>query len=355
MSKADVWYREFPIDPLLRSRESFASDKMPTSSDSSLPGANEALLSPEIAYLVGVSGGRDSVVLLHWLVKLGFENLVICHFNHALRGRDSDGDEAFVRALAAELQFEFVSVKNDSSIFARQSKQSIETAARESRYRFFARTARERKCQRLLLAHHADDQAETVLMNLFRGTGLKGLGGMDAVSHREIDGMPLEVIRPFLAVTRAQIEAYREEHQLAHREDATNGEPVAVRNRVRNELLPLAKDIFQRDVSDSILRVSEIAAMEFSAAQHRAGKWLKENRQPGGEIPVREMRQLAPADLHHILHLWLKLENIPNYGLDEVRSLTELVKSDGKPAKINLPADHHARRRAGWLFVEKPH
>ena len=342
----------FPPDTPLN-REEFALDEMPTSSDSSLPGANLSLLSPEIDYLVGVSGGSDSIVLLHWLVEQHFEKLVVCHFNHALRGEDSDGDEAFVRDLAADLRFEFVSVKNDSRISARQSRQSIETAARESRYRFFAQTARERKCQRLLLAHHAGDQAETVLMNLFRGTGLKGLGGMDAVSHREIDGMPLEVIRPFLAVTRARIEAYREAHQLAHREDATNGEPIAVRNRVRHELLPLAKDIFQRDVSDSLLRVSEIAAMEFSAAQHRAGRWLKENRQPTGEIPVRELRQLAPADLHHILHLWLKQEKIPDYGLEEVRSLIEMVRSDGKPAKINLPADHHARRRSGWLFVER--
>lgn len=326
---------------------------MPNQPDTSLPGAALELLSKEIGYLVGVSGGRDSVVLLHWLMARGFEKLVICHFNHGLRGDDSDGDEAFVRELAAGHRLDFVSVKNDSRIFARQSRQSVETAARESRYRFFARTARERKCQRILLAHHADDQVETVLMNLFRGSGLRGLGGMDAVSHRDIDGMPLEIIRPFLAVTRARIEIYREAHQLDHREDATNGEPIAVRNRVRNELLPLAKDIFRRDVSDSILRISEIATMEFSAAQHRAVRWLKENRQPTGEIPVRELRQLPPADLHHILHLWLKQEEIPDYGLEEVRSLIEMARSDGKPAKVNLPADHHARRRSGWLFVER--
>ena len=150
-----------------------------------------------------------------------------------------------------------VTAKGDSRSFARQNRQSLETAARESRYHFFAGVAKEKSCQRLILAHHADDQVETVLMNLFRGTGLKGLSGMTPVSDREIDGIHLEIIRPFLKVTRGELEQYRETHDLDFREDYTNSELFATRNRIRHELLPLADDIFSRDISPAVLRLSE--------------------------------------------------------------------------------------------------
>ncbi len=120
------------------------------------------MISPDIDYLVGVSGGQDSIVLLYWLSEQGFKNLTVCHFNHCLRGRESENDERFVKRQAADLGLECITVKNDSRVFARQSKQSLETAARESRYRFFARIAKEKACQRIIIAHHADDQVETV-------------------------------------------------------------------------------------------------------------------------------------------------------------------------------------------------
>ena len=125
----------------------------------------------EARYLIGVSGGRDSVALLHWLVNLGYRKLILCHLNHHLRGRSSLADARFVEKIAgkyrAELELESANVR----AFATKRKMSIETAARDSRYSFFAKVAKRRRCHTIFLAHHADDLVETFLINLFRGAG----------------------------------------------------------------------------------------------------------------------------------------------------------------------------------------
>ena len=129
---------------------------------------------PDARYLIAVSGGRDSVALLHWLGRLGYERLVVCHLNHRLRGRSSDADARFVKKLVARynqglawrIQFELASA--NVRALAKKQKISIETAAREARYAFFAETARRRNCTTIFVAHHADDLVETFLINLFR-------------------------------------------------------------------------------------------------------------------------------------------------------------------------------------------
>ena len=130
---------------------------------------------PNRRYLIGVSGGRDSVALLHQLVDLGYRRLVVCHLDHQLRGRASKADARFVERLAAKLDCEFEIDRTDVAALARKSKQSIETAGRTARYEFFARVARRRRCHTIFLGHHADDLVETFLMNLFRGRRAGGL------------------------------------------------------------------------------------------------------------------------------------------------------------------------------------
>ena len=134
-------------------------------------------LSRTARYLVGVSGGRDSVALLHALVEAGFRRLIVCHLNHGLRGRAAAADARFVATLAARLGLECESEQVDVARLAKKMGQSLETAAREVRYAFFARVARRRRCRSLFLGHHAGDQVETFLFNLFRGSGRGGLGG----------------------------------------------------------------------------------------------------------------------------------------------------------------------------------
>src|SRR5882724_3813406 len=138
-------------------------------------------------YLIGVSGGRDSVALLHWLVNLGYRRLIVCHLNHQLRGRSSQADSRFVEKLVPTwnkniaFQVDFEPASADVRALAKRKKTSIETAAREARYSFFARVAKRRRCHTIFLAHHADDLVETFLINLFRGAGATGLAGMREV------------------------------------------------------------------------------------------------------------------------------------------------------------------------------
>src|SRR5207302_238159 len=130
---------------------------------------------PDARYLVGVSGGRDSVALLHSLVERGYEQLIVCHLNHQLRGRSSDADARFVKKLADKYGVGFELGAVNVRVLAKKKKTSIETAARDARYSFFAKAAKRKRCHTIFLAHHADDLVETFLLNLIRGAGLTGL------------------------------------------------------------------------------------------------------------------------------------------------------------------------------------
>ncbi len=244
---------------------------------------------PDERYLVGVSGGRDSVVLLHWLISLGYKNLVVCHLNHQLRGRSSDADGRFVAKLvehynrtfagqalrlprqhtgkrsaclttAGHIEFQ-VGAANIRAL-AKKKKMSIETAAREARYAFFAETARRRNCRTIFVAHHADDLVETFLINLFRGAGSAGLGAMREFSTRRIDGIDLTIARPFLCVWRNEIDDYVREHDLKFREDATNKNLNPLRNRIRHRIIPYLEKMLGRNIRKNIWRTAMIAAEE---------------------------------------------------------------------------------------------
>ena len=166
--------------------------------------------------------GAIPIALLHWLISLGYNDLIVCHLNHRLRGRSSDADARFVKRLAAKYQADFELGSANVRALAKRKKMSIETAAREARYAFFAETARRRNCSTIFVAHHADDLVETFLINLFRGAGNAGLAAMREISTRRIDGVDLTIVRPFLCVWRKEIDDYVGEHRLKFREDATN-------------------------------------------------------------------------------------------------------------------------------------
>ncbi len=157
-------------------------------------------------YLVGVSGGRDSVVLLHWLHSLGFQKLIVCHLDHRLRGRASAADARFVARLADSLGCQFTGGVADVRAVAKRQKRSLETAAREARFQFFAKVAKARRCRTIFLAHHADDLVETFLLNLFRGAGMTGLGGIREISRQRIGRTELTIVRPLLGVWRSEID-----------------------------------------------------------------------------------------------------------------------------------------------------
>lgn len=203
---------------------------------------------------VGVSGGADSVALLLLLLelreKLGIV-LSVAHVNHKLRGKASDGDEKFVAKLAAKHGLEFHAVSVDVSGRAKREKANLEDAARRTRYEFFARLVKEGRAERVAVAHTADDQAETVLAHLLRGTGLAGLGGI----HPRTES----VVRPLLSVRRVELKKYLREKKQKWREDATNRDTARMRARIRRKLLPLLEKEFQAGVVGHLASLAEFA------------------------------------------------------------------------------------------------
>jgi tRNA(Ile)-lysidine synthase len=300
----------------------------------------------EARYLIGVSGGRDSVALLHWLVDLGYQKLIVCHLNHQLRGRSSLADARFVEKIAGKYRAEFELESANVRAFATKKKMSIETAARDFRYSFFAKVAKRRRCHTIFLAHHADDLVETFLINLFRGAGSAGLAGMREVSTRCIDDVGLTIVRPLLGVWRTQIDKYVRKHRLAFREDASNKNLNPFRNRIRHRVIPYLEKICGRNIRPAIWRAATIAGEEEA--------WIDSQLADSSDIEfsVAKLRALPVALQRRAIFKWLRAQNVSEIGFDVIESVRSLLGRDGRVAKVNLPRDRHVRRRAGRIFLE---
>jgi tRNA(Ile)-lysidine synthase len=217
--------------------------------------------------LVAVSGGVDSAVLFHALQGLaGSLDLDLCigHVNHGLRGVESEGDEAAVRALAAKYDVPVHVARVDPQRLRRgrvsRERPTLQEAARRERYDALRAIAEEHGCERLATAHTLDDQAETVLLRILRGSGPDGLGG---IPERSSDGF---VVRPLLRIPRQEILAYADAHGLSWREDSSNADPAFARARLRSEWLPGLRDAF----NPRLLR----AIGDLAEAQRRDSEWI---------------------------------------------------------------------------------
>ena len=321
-------------------------------------------------YLAGVSGGRDSVALLHWLIHLGYRNLVVCHLNHQLRGRAGAADADFVRRLVERykqrqrlskqnvraaplrLKLQFACGSANVRALAKRKRISLESAAREARYLFFAKEAKRHRCRVVFLAHHADDLVETFLINLFRGAGLSGLATMREVSIRPVDGVNLTLVRPFLDVWRDQIDQYVAEQRLAFREDASNRNLTPLRNRIRHRIIPYLEKMAGRNIRHNIWRTARIVAEEED--------WMESQSPPLDRIQtgdanktlaVETLRALPVPLQRRAILKWLRASSVRDVGFDTVERVRSLLHQ-AHPAKVNLPGDQHARRRAGRIFIE---
>ena len=301
---------------------------------------------PDRRYLVGVSGGRDSVALLHWLTNAGYRKLILCHLNHGLRGRSSDADARFVQKLAERYQQDFELHSANVAALARKKKLSIETAARDSRYSFFAKVAKRRRCHTIFLAHHADDLVETFLINLFRGAGTTGLGGMRELSTRRINDASLTVVRPLLGVWRKLIDNYVRKHAITFREDASNRNLNPLRNRIRHRVMPYLEKTVGRNIRSAIWRAATIVSDEEA--------WIDKlvPCPAGTQFSVAQLRALPVALQRRAILKWLRIQNVPEIGFDVIERVRSLLEPAAPIAKVNLARDQHARRRAGKIFVE---
>lgn len=194
-----------------------------------------SFLKPRSRILIGCSGGADSVALVYLCASLPSYKFSIAHFNHNLRKQESVKDELFVKSVARKLGWKFYSEKaHDLKGLARNQKKSLEEMAREQRYNFLIRTARKNKAKAIFLAHHQNDQAETILMRMIQGTGLRGLLGIRPILTKE----KLFFCRPLLSISRSEIEEFLKREKVSWREDSTNKDLNFLRNKIRLKLLP---------------------------------------------------------------------------------------------------------------------
>ncbi len=296
--------------------------------------------------IVAVSGGTDSVALLHLLLEAGYRNLVVAHFNHRLRSKASEGDAAFVEKLAAKLDLPCEIGEGDVRKLATSRKCSLETAAREARYSFLAAVVKKHRTRMVVLAHHADDQVETCLFNFLRGSGIAGLSGMKPRSKRTVGEIEMELLRPLLPIPKGELLGYLKERKIRFREDATNAVADASRNKIRLKVLPLIEELLGPSFKGSIVRNASLLADEEDL--------LSSLTQPIAlheKLRVKLLRELHPALRRRVLHAWLKNGGIDEPGFAAVERTASLLDPEG-PAKNNLPGNRHARRRAGVLFIE---
>ena len=240
------------------------------------------------------------MVLVHLLKKFSparSRDLTVAHFNHQLRGKASDADEAFVRKAAAAMKLPFETGRADVKQFAKGSKLSIEMAARKLRHEFFARIAHQWKIKTVALAHHADDQVELFFLRLLRGTGGNSLAGMKWQSPSPVD-RTISLVRPLLDFSKTELEQLAKENKVHYREDASNFSTDFLRNRIRHELLPLLRDKYQPALNRTVLRLMEIIGEEADFASDTALQWLRGQGKCEFEgLPVAIQRQVIKSQL----------------------------------------------------------
>jgi len=216
------------------------------------------MLQAKDSVLVGVSGGPDSVALVHILRELSLSlslRLGIAHLNHGLRGQEADNDADFVSLLADKHDLPFHIKKEDIRSFSEEEKLSLEEAARHARYAFFDEIAQKHGYNKIALGHHADDNAESILMFIIKGTGPAGMAGIAPVREKRI-------IRPLIRLTRRQIMSYLEAKRLSHVTDSSNLNPDFMRNRIRHHLLPVLQSAYNPGIIQTLNRFGEIFRSE---------------------------------------------------------------------------------------------
>jgi tRNA(Ile)-lysidine synthase len=332
-----------------------------------------ALARPDTRVLIALSGGADSVALLHLLLEMQARGELVvagaAHLHHGLRGADADGDEAFCRGLAGRLNVRFVSARVDVAALARAEKRSIEDAARSARYAFLGRAADQLGADAIATAHTRDDQAETFLLRLLRGAGTRGLASIRPRVGR--------VIRPVLEAPRAELRQFLGTKGETFREDATNQDVSIPRNRVRHELIPYIQSRFSHAAPELLARQAALARedeeflqqLAIETARHvvlresgfdfaeasRDAEWASNpyprTSDPGSRLSESGMlldaaalraapRAVASRVAHHVL---ARLGGIRAVGSGHVDRLLALAETAREGACVSLPGQYAQR------------
>ncbi|MBQ3404238.1 MAG: tRNA lysidine(34) synthetase TilS [Oscillospiraceae bacterium] len=300
------------------------------------------MLPADRAVLAAVSGGADSMCLMHALYELAPEmgfKLAVVHYDHGLRGGESAADAAFVRAQAEKLGLEYMQGSGDVAAYARENSLGTEEAARQLRYDFFEDCAAKLGDAKVATAHTADDNAETVLMNLLRGAGLRGLRGIPPVRGR--------FVRPMLDVSRQQVMDWLEARGIEHVEDSSNSGDEYTRNRLRHHVIPLLRDI-NPELNGAVGRMTRIIAAEDDWLDGRARELMERAERDGG----LDAGLIATADeviAKRCLRLWLG----SGVGEVHIQAALELCGNENPSASIDLPGMRLCRSY-GTISRQKP-
>ncbi|QSR85942.1 tRNA lysidine(34) synthetase TilS [Candidatus Methylacidiphilum infernorum] len=292
----------------------------------------EALESLPDVVLCGISGGVDSIVLLHSLVETGKRPIVL-HFQHGWR-QDEELDAKLVEETAKELGVEFLKGKAPGAL------PKNEAMARMHRYRFFQSAAENKNCFNLVLAHHADDQVETFLMQLIRGTGSRGWG-MDRITTFG----KLVVYRPLLDFWKSDIIRFAQQRNFRWREDETNDNTHLLRNRIRKELIPFLESRFSQSIRRSLWKCCEVLREE--------KKWLTTLVQDFSCSPSLRLADLENTPIGKqrlIISLWLKKRGVADISFEDIESIRSLIEKPGKK-KCNLSKKSAVILRNGEVLL----
>lgn len=327
------------------------------------------LVAPGATLVVGVSGGPDSLCLLHVLRRLAPDfslELHVAHLNHRMRGQDADVDANFVAKLAADWDLPATIEAMDVPTLARAHKMALEEAARRARYAFLAQVAAQIGAQTIAVAHNADDQAETVLMHFLRGSGLAGLRGMLPATSMEAlrleigdwrleagdsaadlqspasDLRSLTLIRPLLEVPRTDIEGYCEEHNLKPRFDRSNLDTTYFRNRLRHELIPYL-ETYNVNVREVLRRTARVVAADYELLRRRLDiTWDEVVRAETDQVVVFDLAAwralplaLKRSTIREAIHRLRRA--LRNIDFVHVENAVEILAEGGTGAQATLP------------------
>lgn len=292
------------------------------------------LLEESCPVLVGLSGGADSIALLTLLVKLGY-SCIAAHCNFHLRGEESMRDERFAEEYAKTLQVPFLKTDFDTEQYAAANHLSIEMAARELRYNWFEEKRSETGAQAIVVAHHRDDSVETVLMNLVRGTGIRGMSGI-----RPKNGY---VVRPLLCVTRKEITAWLDARNISYVTDSTNLSDAYTRNFIRLRVLPLLEEI-NPSVRTAIARTADHLSAAEAVYMHVVEQAKAEVLDEGNRISIPALMHYPSPDA--ILYELLKVYNFSRTVSEDIYAALE-----GEPGKQFFSPTHRLVKDRDYLLL----
>jgi tRNA(Ile)-lysidine synthetase-like protein len=315
------------------------------------------LIQPQQKLVVAVSGGVDSLALAHILSSYQSElqlKLYIATFDHGLR-EDSSSDVEFVQQFGADLDILVYTGYANIPVIAQQRKGGIELIARQERYKFLARIANTVGADRVAIAHHANDQAETILMHILRGSGMRGVRGMTFISPMP-DQLDLLLIRPLLSVTHANLEMYCQKHNIAPREDSSNADTAYLRNYIRHDVTPVLKMV-NPQVEQSLLRLAEIVNTDLDYVEQGYERFVApytKFRSTGVQIERQFFQSLHPALQRQYFYI-----NVPRLypdcqaGFDHILHAIEIGVRGEVGSIAEFPGGVHLRVDYEMLYLER--